>query len=107
MRDYDNMPVLSWEEDEAPSKAKAQILHQEPVVLQMPEDFSAAVDGDQFDCKLDDDSGILHDCEGGRLLQWLATQNQLPGLNTVAEACIVSSSRVDIDSMHKRIIVHD
>ena len=43
MRDYDNMPVLDWRDDKAPQKAKAQILRQEPVVLQMPDDFDASL----------------------------------------------------------------
>ncbi|MGD2161340.1 MAG: hypothetical protein PVG94_09185 [Gammaproteobacteria bacterium] len=107
MHDYDNMPILDWRDDKAPQKAKAQILHQEPVILQMPDDFDASVDGDLFDCKREKDTGIFYDCEGGRILQQLATQNNLPALNTVAEACIKSSSQVDIDSVHKRIIVHD
>jgi hypothetical protein len=107
MRDYDNMPVLDWRDDKAPQKAKAQILRQEPVVLQMPDDFDAAlVDGEEFDCELHKETGILHDC-GGRVLSRLAEQNQLPSLNIVAEACIESSSRVDIDSARKRLIVHD
>ena len=41
------------------------------------------------------------------VLSRLAEQNQLPSLNIVAEACIESSARVDIDSAHKRLIVHD
>jgi hypothetical protein len=107
MRDYDNMPVLDWRDEKAPIKAKAQILHQEPVILQMPDDFDASVDGDQFGCKLQQDTGILYDCEGGKILQQLATQSRLPALNTIAEACIKSSSQVDIDSKRRRIIVHD
>jgi hypothetical protein len=107
MRDYDNMPVLDWRDDKAPQKAKAQILHQEPLILQMPDNFDASVDGDRFACKLQEDTGILYDCEGGSILQQLAMQNHLPTLNTVAEACIKSSSQVDLDRIRKRIIVHD
>lgn len=107
MRDHDNMPVLDWNEDNTPIKAKAQILRQEPVVLQMPTNFNASLDGDDFGCKLQKDTGELFDCDGGKLLQQLATQNQLPALNIVAEACIESSSQVDIDSARKRIAIHD
>ena len=107
MRDYDNMPVLNWRDEKAPQKAKAQILHQEPMILQMPNDFDASVDGDQFGCKRQEDTGVLYDCEGDKILQQLAAQNRLPTLNTVAEACIESSSQVDLDDFHKRIIVHD
>lgn len=99
--------MLDWREDNAPQKAKTQILHQEPVILQMPDDFDASVHGDQFGCKRQEDTGILYDCEGGKILQQLATQSRLPALHSVAEACIESSSQVDFDSAHNRIIVHD
>ena len=107
MRDYENMPVLDWSEDKAPQKAKAQILHQQPLILQMPNDFNASVDGDEFGCKLQEDTGILYDCDGGRILRQLAEQNRIPSLDTVAEACIESNSQADIDSDHKRLIGHD
>lgn len=107
MRNHENMPILDWGEEKAPHKAQAQILLQEPVILQMPTDFNAAIDGDRFGCKLDEDSGILYDCDGGELLHHLAQANRLPGLKTVADACSESSSQVDIDNRRKRIIVHD
>lgn len=107
MRDYDNMPVLDWREDNAPHKAKAQILHQEPVILQMPDDFDISVSGDQLGCKLQEDTGILYDCDGGKTLQQLATKSHLPALNSVAEACEESSSQVDLDNTLNRIIIHD
>lgn len=106
MRDYDNMPVLDWRDDKVPQKAKAQILHQEPVILQMPDDFDIALDGAAFDCEPHQEAGILFDC-GGKVLSRLAERNQLPSLNIIAEACVESSSRVDIDTAHKRLIVHD
>ncbi len=107
MRDYDNMPVLNWQEDKASQKAKAQILHQEPLIMQMPDDFDFSVNGDQFGCMLQEDTGILYNCNGGEIMQQLVTQNQLPAMEGIAEACTESNSQVDIDSAHKRIIVHD
>jgi hypothetical protein len=107
MRDYDNMPVLDWDEVNAPQKAKAQILHQEPVILQMPDSFDALVDGGEFGCKHQAETDLLYDCDGGGLLERLAARNDLPELLTVAEACVESSSRVDIDRPRRRIIVHD
>lgn len=107
MRDYGNMPVLEWDDTLASTKAKAQILHQEPVILQMPQDFDADIDRDMFGCSLDEDSGILYDCEGGATLDRLATKNALPGLFVVAKACEQSNSQIDIDINKKRIIVHD
>jgi len=107
MRDYDNMPVLDWSAPQAPIKAKAQILHQEPVILQMPDSFDPSLDGEVFGCELQGDSGILYNCEGGNVLNRLAIQNELTDLTMLAEACFQSGSQVDIDSEHKRIIVHD
>jgi len=107
MRDYSNMPVLDWQAAKAPQKAKAQILHQEPVILQMPDDFRIDIESDAFGCKREADSNILYDCDGGELLQQVAQQTRMEGLKTVAEACTRSSSRVDIDRERHRIIVHD
>lgn len=107
MRNYSNIPVLDWGEKKAALKAKAQILHQEPVILQMPSSFHIDIESDAFGCKREDDSDILYDCEGGGLLKQVAEQEHLEGLNIVAEACIRSSSRVDIDRERQRIIVHD
>jgi len=107
MRDYSNIPVLDWQAAKAPQKAKAQILHQEPVILQMPDDFRIDIESDAFGCKWEGDGDILYDCEGGELLRQVAQQTHLDGLTVVAEACTRSSSRVDIDRERHRIIVHD
>lgn len=107
MRDYSNMPVLDWQAAKAPQKAKAQILHQEPVILQMPDSFMIDIESEDFGCKLEDNGNILYDCEGGELLQQVAKRNGIEGLKVVAEACLQSSSRVDIDRQRHRIIVHD
>ena len=107
MRDYNNMPVLDWNDEQAAVKAKAQILHQEPVILQMPDSFDLSIDGDIYGCELHGDTGIHYNCEAGRLLHRLADQNHQLGLDNIAEACIESGSQVDIDAKHKRIIVHD
>lgn len=107
MRNYDNMPVLEWQDGANVAKAKTQILRQEPVVLKMPPDFDWSLQTDEFECKRDDDSGILYDCLGGDLLRQLAERNELPGLTEIADACVQSSSRVDLDAEGSRIVVHD
>lgn len=107
MRDYSNIPVMDWNEDKAPKRAKAQILHQEPVILQMPDDFDTSLDGEDFDCRIEENGNILLECNGSEIVQHLAAKNHLPGLETIAEACFQSSSQVDIDTDKKRIIVHD
>jgi hypothetical protein len=107
MRDYDNMPTLNWNEAHATQKARAQILRQEPVILQMPDNFNTSLIGEELDCRCDEASGILYDCDAGHLLKRLAEINDWSDLNLIADACIESSSLVDLDSSHKRLIVHD
>ena len=103
MRDYDNMPVLDWGESQTPVKARAQILHQEPVILQMPDDFDTSFDTATVDCKFQEDTGIFYNCDGAKTLDLLANQNHLSGLHDIAKACNQSGSQVDIDRNHKRI----
>lgn len=107
MHDYDNIPVLDWNDDHAAAKARAQILRQEPVVLQMPDDFETELEGEAFSCKQQDPSGVLYDCDGGKLLSRLARANHLTELQALADACAQSSSQVDLDRAGKRLIVHD
>jgi len=107
MRDYSNIPVMDWNEDKAPERAQAQILHQEPVILQMPVDFDTSLNGEDFECRIEEDRKILLECDGSKVVQHLAAKNHLPGLDVIAEACFQSSSQVDIDTDKKRIIVHD
>jgi hypothetical protein len=107
MRDYGNMPLLEWTGQNAAIKAKAQIMHEEPVILQMPETFDATVNAEEFSGKVHEVTGILYDCEGPKVLEWLANRNDEPDLHIIAEACAYSSSLVDIDSNRKRLIVHD
>lgn len=106
MRDYDNIPKLDWSAENTALKAKMQILHQEPVILNMPASFDATLDGDAYGCRIDAGSGILFDCDG-EALHRLAEQNHLSDLDIVADACVRSSSQVDIDATNRRLIVHD
>ena len=107
MRDYSNMPVLTWNGANTPLKAKSQIMHEEPVNLQMPDTFDASLDAERFSGRLDEETGIRFNCEGSKLLRWLATQNKDPDLGVIADACAYSSSLVDIDGVNNRLIVHD
>ncbi len=107
MRDYSNMPVLNWTGVNTPVRAKAQIMHEEPVILQMPDTFDASLDAERFSGRLDEETGIRFNYEGSKLLRWLATQNKDPDLGLIADACAYSSSLVDIDAINNRLIVHD
>ncbi len=106
MRDYDNMPVINWADEHASLKATAQILHQEPVVLQMPDSFDATLEPNDFGCSIED-NGFFSNCDGAKVLDRLSALNDLPTLKMVAEACFSSRSQVDIDPAGKRLIVHD
>ncbi|WP_017940543.1 MULTISPECIES: hypothetical protein [unclassified Thioalkalivibrio] len=106
MRSVDNMPALDWENGRNAMRAKFQVMHEEPVVLNMPPDMDWSVNGGEFGCTLDE-KGMPRDCEGGSLLHRLAKLNDMPGLGDIAQACAYSSSRVDIDAAGSRIIVHD
>ena len=107
MHDYDNIPMIDWSTEHAAAKAKAQILHQEPVVLQMPADFNIELDGHSYNCRLNENTVILHDCNGAATLHRLAAENHYASLHTIAIACMRSGSQVDIDTKSRRIIVHD
>jgi len=107
MQTYENAPKLMWGDRDTPLRAKAQILHKEPVILTMPKSFDDSVNPQDYDCELDKTSGRLVNCNAGPLLNKLATQNGLPELNSIADACKESSSQVDIDHDRKQIIFHD
>lgn len=107
MRNYYNMPRLNWDEKHSVGKAKNQIRHQEPVILNMPMDFVMDIEADQYHCKYDDRTGVLYDCSPNMLLDRLAEINQSPGLREIGEICSVTSSRVDLDQEKKWIIIHD
>lgn len=107
MRDYSNIPVLKWNDQASTAKAKLQILHQEPVVLEMPEHYAYEFDGEAAQCKLQEETGIFYDCEPQPILDSLSHLNADPDLKAVADACVESSSRIDIDPNGRRIIVHD
>jgi hypothetical protein len=66
------MPVLDWSRDRASLKAKAQIVHEEPVILQMPDSFDVSLDGEVFAGRLHEKTGILYNCNGYKVLNWLA-----------------------------------
>lgn len=82
-------------------------MHEEPVILQMPNTFEIDLNGERFSGILHEATGILYNCDGSNALSWLADQTHEPDLNFIAEACAYSGSLVDIDGSRKRLIVHD
>ena len=107
MRDYNNMPVLDWSGENVPIKAKTRIMHEEPVILQMPNTSDVSLNGEKFSGRLNTGNGIQFNCNGFRVFVWLAKQNRDPELAVIAVACAYSSSLVNVDAARNRLIVHD
>ena len=108
MYDYDNMPSLNWSGEATVHHAKAQLLREEPVVLNMPAGFDFFVeDPEACGCALDTDHGILYNCDPKGALGALAGRNQESGVDELMDAAVESGSRVDIDVTGRRIILHD
>ncbi len=107
MRDYSNIPVLNWDGEISAKKAMAQVHHAEPVILQMPENFTADIDITACGCK-SGNALIKHiDCHAADTLRALAATNALPELAELAEVAHEAGQVVDIDADKHRIIIHD
>ncbi len=107
MRDYSNIPVLNWENSASTKKAIAQVHHEEPVILQMPEDFSLGIDAPTCDCKTGDNAAHHIDCRADGVLKALAEENNEPSLIELANIAHEAAQVVDIETDTRRIIIHD
>lgn len=107
MAHYDNVPAVNWDNGQHATQAKMQVLKKEPVILNMPDGMDWSVDENAFRCRRDGSDDTLVDCQGSDLLHHLARQNDLPGLEQVAQACAESKSRVDLHPAQQRIVVHE
>jgi hypothetical protein len=107
MRDYGNIPSVSWNHDlEAAYKAKAQILISQPVVIDMPDTLRYELCPSDFNCRMNPETGILHNCDGAPALRRLAELNIQPRLNLIAQAVHRTSAILDIDPDAHRLIIH-
>lgn len=106
MRYYDNMPVMKWGANDGVLRAKAQILHGEPLILEMGAGFSIEMDADACGCKVVD-SGRYLGCNAQCTLARLADLNNLPELARVGEAAERSGQVVDLDLARARIVIYD
>lgn len=107
MTDYGNIPVLKWTDAISAKKASAQIHHAEPLILQMPEDFKMAIDAPACGCRDGKNAGSHIDCNAETLLKALAKDNSQPELAHLAEVAHEAGQVVDIDTVNRRIIIHD
>lgn len=107
MSDYANMPVLIWEGSISAKKASAQILHAEPLILQMPEDFTMGIDAPACDCRVGKKPGNHIDCNAENLFMALSTRNNMPELAMLGKVAHEAGQIVDFDTDTRRIIIHD
>lgn len=106
-RHYSNMAELDLNEPNSINKAKTQILHQEPVILNLPKDFNMNLNWQEYNCLWDKVADTHYNCDAGKALKELAKNNQIMELNELSSACIESSSQLDIDCRNHRLIFHD
>ncbi|MGD8592294.1 MAG: hypothetical protein PVF82_05645 [Gammaproteobacteria bacterium] len=106
-RDYSNMPQLDLNDKAAIEKAKVQILHQEPLIMSIPDEIDLQLDWNNFNCEYDENADVHYNCDGGKAVFELANRVDHPEFSELADACNESSSLVDIDIRSHRLIFHD
>lgn len=106
-RDYSNMPTIGLDEQGSIKKAKVQILHQEPLVMNLPADVNLDLPWDKFNCEYDEERNIHFDCKGEDLVAALNRSTPAHDLAELSNACKESGSQVDVDIKNKRLIFHD
>lgn len=107
MRDYSNMPTITWDDTTNSKKIEAQVLHAEPVIIDMPENFVMAIDAPSCGCKETDNANFHIDCNTMDTLKTLAEENKDDELLKVAKIAHDAGQVVDIDTNARRIIIHD
>ena len=107
MKDYENMPKLIWKDAVSTRKAMAQVHHAEPVIIQLPEDFNLGIDVDSCGCLPGRHAEHHIDCQAQAILQQLAQINNQPEFSELAQVAHEASQLVDVDTLARRIIIHD
>ena len=106
MRDYGNMPKIDWQDDKpTQARIKAQLAHEEPVVLQLPEGFVMTFDAQACGCETSHDK--LLDCQPEAVFAALAEANHIPALTGIGEQASEAGQVVDVDQAGRRLIIHD
>lgn len=107
MRDYENMPVLVWQDAVSTRHAMAQVHHAEPVIIQLPEDFNMGIDIDACGCQPGRHAEHHIDCQAQSVLQQLAQKNDQPEFSELAQIAHEAGQVVDVDTAARRIVIHD
>ncbi len=106
MRDYGNMPKLDWQDDKPTlARVKAQLVREEPVILQLPDGFDLDFDARACDCE--GESDMLLDCQPEAVFTALAESNNMPALTEIGEQAREAGQIVDVDRAGQRLILHD
>jgi len=101
------MPRLDLSDKSAITKAKVQIVHQEPLIMGLPEEIDLQLDWNNYNCEYDPGGDIHFDCDGGKVIAELAQRIDHPEFSELAQVCSESRSRVDIDVRHHRLVFHE
>lgn len=102
--DYQDYPLLDWEDDYSAAKAAACILDEERLILLMPRELDLTVDPEECGCDLEEDDGMLYGCDPGETLEILAEATGIEGLVEVGEAAAEVGVLLDIDLEGRRLI---
>ncbi len=106
MRDYDNMPKINWADDKATlAKIKAQITHQEPLIIHLPVDFNLKIDGASCGCSAE--SSILTGCQADKIFSVLAELNNMSSMNEIGQLAHDKGQVVDVNLTNFDLIVYD
>lgn len=106
MRDYGNMPELSWSEEQALEKAQLQIKRLEPLILNLSDAADLRIDGDAFHCREQKEDGLVVTCDARAVMTELAQRYDSPQLAELGEYIAKYDMTVDVDPGHHRVIIH-
>lgn len=107
MRNFDNLPVMAWDGENSALRARAQIMHEEPVILEMGSGFDITVDAGACKCQTVEDGKHFVGCDAKCTLSLLADVNHLPALAKIGEVAKQAGMLVALDRTRSRIIIYD
>ncbi|HKK14566.1 MAG TPA: hypothetical protein VKA14_07895 [Gammaproteobacteria bacterium] len=107
MRSYENLPVMAWGGDRSAMRVRAQLLHEEPVILNMGRPFDVASQAGGCGCRHVAEDGRYLGCNPARALGALAGVDGWTALDAVGQAATRAGFVADLDPGHGRIVLHD
>lgn len=107
MRNFDNLPVMAWDSENSALRARVQIMHEEPLILEMGSGFNLTVNADACKCQTLDDENHFMGCDPKCTLSLLADANHLPALAKLGEVAEEAGMLVALDRIRSRIIIYE